>query len=161
MLVYTRDYIRKALAGTPDVLELLLSGLPLEHPLWDNRPEPDRWTLREITAHLAAWDEIFAERIELTSTLTEPEFGHVDVDEQATRLQFAISDPRHNMLVFRERRAALMEFLDSLEEDHWERLCRRHFGTMSIAEQIALILAHDNYHLQQVSQWLRIGISMR
>jgi uncharacterized damage-inducible protein DinB len=154
MLAYTRDYIRKALAGTPDVLEHLLSGLAPDDPLWDNRPEANRWTLREVTAHLAAWDEIFAERIELTRTLSEPEFGHVDVDEQATQLKFALSNPQENLRLFRERRAALIDFLDSLEDEEWERLCRRHFGTMSIAEQIALILAHDNYHLQQVAEWL-------
>jgi uncharacterized damage-inducible protein DinB len=157
MLDYTRDYLLKALSGTPEVLEQLLSGLAWHDEAWDKRHDPKRWTLRELTAHLAEWEDIFTDRIELTRSLNEPEFRQVDVDEQASRLGYAESNPQKNLRLFRERRTALVELLGSLDEGDWARQCRRHFGTMPISEQVALILAHDGYHLQQVAEWLRSG----
>lgn len=50
---FTRKYLVGALDGAPDVFESLLAGLTDAEI--DRRPDPDRFTLREMMAHLADW----------------------------------------------------------------------------------------------------------
>ena len=58
-LVFT-DYLLSALEGAPDVIAALLDGVPPDDALWDRRPDPERFSLREIVAHLADWDGVYA-----------------------------------------------------------------------------------------------------
>ena len=48
-----RIYLISALEGTPDVLNGFLAPLGPEDQRWDFRPDPERFTLREVVAHLA------------------------------------------------------------------------------------------------------------
>ena len=58
-----RKYLLSALAGTPVVADRLLLDVHADDPRWDFRPEPDRFTLREVVAHLADWEPIHLERL--------------------------------------------------------------------------------------------------
>src|SRR5437879_4197786 len=57
--VFARKYVLAGLTGSPDVLEALLKDVGPNDPAWDKRPDPERFTIREVLAHLADWEGIF------------------------------------------------------------------------------------------------------
>jgi hypothetical protein len=155
LLPVTQRYLTVALAGTPDVLEALLKDRTSDDPLWDFRPDPDRFTLREAVAHLADWEPIFLERFQRTLRETEPLLPDYDEGQIAIERDYAHSDPRANLARFRTGREALTAFLRSLEAADWERIgIREPYGPMTLGTQATQTLAHDGYHTQQVAQWL-------
>ncbi|HZP80197.1 MAG TPA: DinB family protein [Chthonomonadaceae bacterium] len=153
-----RDYLLTGLAGTPDVLDGLLKAIPSGDPLWDFRPDPARFTLREIVAHLADWEPIFLERATRTRNENQPTLPDIDEGRLAVEHGYAHSDPHESLARFRKGRVTLVALLRSLEEADWERRAvRETIGPMTLAAQMVLALGHDGYHTQQVAQWLEAG----
>ena len=60
---YIRNYLLAGLAATPDILDALLKDAADDSPLWDARPDLERFTIREALAHLADWEPIWQARI--------------------------------------------------------------------------------------------------
>ena len=58
---YARSYLFFALESAPTLLTGALAGLTEAEA--DLRPEPARFTIREVLAHLAEWDPVFSERL--------------------------------------------------------------------------------------------------
>ena len=155
LLPRPRKYVLTALAGTPIVLDGFLKAVPVHDPAWDVRPDPERFSLREVVAHLADWEPIFMERLTRTWDETNPTLPDVDEGQIAIEHDYAHSDPQASLARFREGRAALVRLLESLPEEAWERPAYREtLGSMNLEQQMIMILGHDGYHTQQVAQWL-------
>ena len=151
-----KAYLLKALAGTPDVVESLLRGLDHDSAKWDVRPEPERFTLREIIAHLADWESIWLDRAKRTRDENTPVLPNKDEVQYAIDNNYAKSDPLANIVRFRAGRAALCDCLLSLTDSDWQRIAQRELlGPMNLEEQTILILAHDGYHTSQIAQWVK------
>src|SRR5205823_12464234 len=104
-------------------------------PVWDFRPDPDRFTLREMVAHLADWEPIFMERFQRTRSETEPRLPDYDEGKIAIERDYAHSDPIANLARFRAGRASLVTFLQSLDDADWERTGDREpYGPMRSEE---------------------------
>src|SRR5436190_13009197 len=114
--VFARKYVLSGLSSTPDVLETILRGKESSDPIWDFRPDPDRFTLREMVAHLADWEPIFMERFQRTRSETEPRLPDYDEGKIAIERDYAHSDPIANLARFRAGRASLVTFLQSLDD---------------------------------------------
>ena len=148
-------YFLTALSGTPDVLESLLQKIPVESATWDFRPDPERFTLREVMAHLADWNPIFLGRLERTLAEEDPLLPDIDEGQIAIENDYAHSNPHDSLGRFREGRAELMAFLRTLEGSDWERTAQRPpLGNLTMEQLAIMILSHDGYHTQQVAQWL-------
>jgi Mycothiol maleylpyruvate isomerase N-terminal domain. len=153
---YARDYLLSALEGAPSVIDRLLADLGPGDPLWDRRPDPDRFTLREVVAHLADWDPIFTERLARTRDEDHPFLPDVDEGQVALDRNYAESDPRESQSRFRAGRAALVSLLRALPPDAWARAAEKeNVGTLTIETQVTLICAHDGHHARQVVEWLK------
>ena len=150
-----RKYLLFALAGTPDVVERLLKDLDADDPRWDIRPNPDRFTLREVVAHLADWEPIHLERI--VRMLEEEDPTLPDVDEGAVAIEndYAHSEPHGSLEWLRGGRLELVQKLETLGDAEWSRSgVRVTIGAVTIETLAAFILAHDGYHTRQIAQWL-------
>jgi len=151
-------YIAVALDHTPATLAALVSHLPADSPVWDARPEPDRFSLREIVAHLADWDAVWRERFERTRDEDHPLLLRPVPDERAQEQGYAHADPAECLTRFRERRTALTGWLRALPEDAWTRLAHLdRMGDIPLEGLAALALGHDAYHLRQAAEWLAAG----
>ena len=151
---FAMKYVLTGLEGTPDVVEALLHALPAEDTRWDARPDPERFTLREIVAHLADWEPIFSGRIERIRDEEMPFLPDVDEGNIAIQNDYAHSNPRACLARFRVGRAALLEILRVLPPSAWERLGNRDpIGVMTLENLVVLILGHDGYHTRQIAQW--------
>lgn len=153
---FAHRYVQHGIAATPVVLDALLGHLGGDAPLWDARPDPGRFTLREVVAHLADWEPIWLDRLTRTLQEDEPALPGYDEGQVAIDHDYAHSDPVANLGRFREGRARIVEFVAALKDEEWARAAQREgLGRATIDAQIVLMLGHDGYHLRQVAEWLR------
>lgn len=150
-----RKYQLISLTGAPHILETLLKGWDDNDPRWDVRLDPDRFTLREMIAHLADWEPIHAERIRKICTEDMPELPDIDEGALAVTNNYAASVPSESLRRFSEGRAALMAQLKSLSDAQWERQGNRILvGIVSVETYMTLTNAHDGYHFVQTADYL-------
>ncbi len=148
-----RNYALAALEGNARVLAFLLRDVELGSPRWDARPDPERFTLREIVAHLAEYDEVSRERFEKMIREENPSFPDWDPDQAARH--YAQRDPKHQLKLLLESRHELRAWLAGLAEHEWKCLgTRPRVGEFSVEDGVTLLLVHDGYHLEQVVSWL-------
>jgi uncharacterized damage-inducible protein DinB len=148
--VYAREYLIDALAGTPVILDSLLQRVPDE--TMDARPDPDRFTLREVAAHLADWEPIWHERITRMRKEDMPFLHNVDESELALENRYSESDIDESLKRFRTGRSRLIDLLRQIGDQEWDRRGNRErAGIMTIYQLAVLVLCHDGYHLKQVA----------
>ncbi len=150
-----REYLFDGLEATPVVLRRLLHDLKSEDPQWDTVHAANRFTLREMVAHVADWEAIFRQRIERTLNEDHPFLPSVDEGQLCLDRSYATQDSHGNLGRFSESRANLVPFLRSLPVDSWERRAEREFvGDTSLNDLIAIMLGHDAYHLRQAAEYV-------
>jgi hypothetical protein len=117
-----RRYLLHGLAATPVVIDRLLrDAAPGDY---DRRPDPERFTLREVLAHLADWEPIWLERLEKIRSEARPALPSYDEGQLAIDRDYAHADPARQRACFREGRTRLLQFLEELASDDWERTGR-------------------------------------
>lgn len=148
-------YVMLAIEGTPAVLESLLKDAAHNDPVWDFRPDLQRFTLREVVAHLADWEPIFLERIVRIRDEDKPFLPDIDEGEMAITNDYAHSDAHVSLRRFREGRAQLSAALRALPAAAWERVGHRDkIGDLTLEDMAVFVMAHDGYHTRQVAEWL-------
>ena len=153
----THTYLIHGLSGTPDVVEALLAGIPVDDPRWDNRLSPERFTLREALAHLADWEPIWKMRVGRIRVEDKPFIEDIDEGEVAITNDYAHSNPLESIKRFREGRALLVAEYQTVSDDEWERYgLYKGTDAMSIEGYLALNSGHDAYHTQQIAQSLNL-----
>jgi len=150
---YIRTYMIHGLRATPDVITTLLEGATKAD--FDRRPDADRFTIREVIAHLADWEGVWLERAGRMVREENPMLESYDEGQWAIDHHYATLDVQGQLDSFRAGRERLAAFLSDLSPEQWERAARREFGSITIAQQTAMILGHDGYHLKQICDWLR------
>ena len=157
--VFSRKYVLAGLSSTPDVLEAILRGVDSADPVWDVRPDPERFTLREIVAHLADWEGIFLARLERIRDEEDPHLPDLDEGQVAIDNDYAHSDPSESLARFRAGRQNLMAFYAACTEEQWLRPgFREKLGPIDTGDQAVLMLGHDGYHNKQAIEWLRRAV---
>jgi len=151
-----RNYLIKALGGMPDVFDHLLSGLGPDDPRWDKSPDPIRFTLREMAAHLADWEPIWAERLCRVRDETRPLLPSIDEGQLAIANDYKHQAPLESLHRFRAGRAKVVGILNDLSSPDWEKVAEREFvGPLTMQMLASFVLSHDGYHLHQVVEWLK------
>src|SRR5690349_9708199 len=113
-----RTYLLHSLEATPQLLARLVSprpGMPTPMDLlrmemdWDGRPDPDRFTMREMVAHLADWEEIWLERVNRIATEDNPTLASVDEGKVAQDRNYSKQSYGENLVRFAEGRQKLVD----------------------------------------------------
>jgi hypothetical protein len=150
-----RERLLVSLDNMSTTLSALLSSLPPGSPIWDTRPDPERFRLREIVAHLADWEEVGRGRFERTMAEDRPQIARPDVNQRAEEQGYCRTDPVKNLASFAERRTALVLWLRALPESAWGRVAHLdRIGDVSLEGLATLALGHDSYHIRQIAEWL-------
>ncbi len=146
-------YLLIDLDSAPDVLGKILDGAGPD--VYDRRPDPERFTLREVVAHLADWDTVFLGRLRQTQGEENPTLQGIDEGQVALDNDYAHADPAGSLSRYKANRAALVAFLRTLTPAEWERVGNHtELGPITLTAQASLIAFHDGYHRQQVVEWL-------
>ena len=143
-----RFYLLPALEAAPAAIAKLA---PHEgDPRWDERPDPARFTLREVVAHLADWDEIFIARMNRTLTEDNPFLASVDEGVLCAERRYESQSPSANLERFATNRAQLIELVRSFEAQDWGRPAHREFvGDVDLFRLVTIVIGHDGYHVKQ------------
>jgi hypothetical protein len=149
---YTQNYLFTALEAAPDLYDIALNGLTDEEA--DRRPDPERFTIREVMAHLAEWEEVFLLRMQRIANEDNPTLEGYDEWAWVTEHNYAATDPQEQAALFRERRARIVAFLHGRTPEAWEKSgLRPEIGVITLEALALLIPLHDLYHLKQIYEW--------
>ena len=139
-------YLLIDLDSAPAVLAQLVAGVTN----WDRRPDPDRFTLREMVAHLADWDSVFLGRLTQTRDEENATLHGLDEGQVALDNDYAHADPHECLARYAAGRKQTVAFLRGLAPEQWGRNgTHTEVGPISMEAQAVLIAVHDGYHRQQ------------
>ena len=152
-----RNYLFSALEAAPALFDHLLRGLTEEEA--DRRPDPDRFTIREVMAHLADWEPVFLERLTRMRTEDHPTLPGYDEGQWAVDHGYAQTNWREQAGLFAARRRDLAAFLRICASQEWGRTADRpEIGVLTVEALALLIPLHDTYHLSQIAQWRGLAL---
>lgn len=157
------EYIKTMLAllGTMDPFEVqgqvatrlrqATAGLTPEEV---GRPEaPDKWSLRQLIAHLADAEIVTGYRYRMILAQDNPVITGYDADLWAERLRYADSDVGEDLKRFEVLRQANLRLLRALSGAEWERIGQHETrGSESVARLFRLVAAHDLVHMRQAER---------
>jgi hypothetical protein len=116
----------------------------------DARPQPGKWTVREIVHHLADSEMTAAVRLRLLLAEDRPEIKGYDQDEFARRLYY---DRPHepSLELFRLARASTAAILDRLTPAEWVREgTHSDAGPFGVETWLRVYAAHAHKHALQI-----------
>lgn len=146
-------YLLPTIEFGPRVLRRLLDQLPAD--ALDRSLYPDRFTPREVIAHLADWEPIMRERIRTALTQPGATIPGYDEGQMAIDHGYAQADPVEQAELFIRERRITAELLRSLQPGDWEkRAFHTERGEQSVEDLANCLLGHDLYHIEQLSEHL-------
>lgn len=153
MSPFIREYVLKAVETNAVVLSRLLGEIDENSQRWDSKPDPERFSLREIVAHLVDYDEVTRDRFERIIRDGHPELENWDENEAAKH--YDARNPKHQLENLLISRTELKAWLEGLSDKEWQMTgTRPKVGEFSVEEGVILFLGHDAYHIEQVTAWL-------
>jgi hypothetical protein len=122
---------------------------------WDRPIDPDRFTPREIIAHLADWEPIMLGRMQAAVKTSGAVLEAYDEVKMAEDHGYRSSDPFEQLDLWKHRRAVTAEWVRSLPKEDWEKeALHPERGSQSAEDLANLIICHDLYHIEQLSAYL-------
>ena len=142
------------LEKTPKVLKTLLAGTDEETLIW--KPAPDRWSISEVLAHLAAIETLYGQRVQSMATEDSPFLEKYDPGRASAEGHYAQGDAEAHLAVFTEARQGTLAFLSMLPPTAGERTGRHaELGTVTLSEVLHELASHDLGHLRQIAELYR------
>ncbi len=119
---------------------------------WNTRPADTEWCLTEILCHLRDVDsEINLVRINTVLKETQPFIAGIESDHWSVDRDYLHQNGRSALSDFLSSRQMLIELLESVSSEDWERVIRHSiFGPTSLKELVGFIVSHDNNHIKQI-----------
>lgn len=143
----------RTLGFAPKVIERLLRVFP--HDRLDDRVEEDRFTAREVVAHLADYEKTVLDRIQVADHSPGREVPWYDPDTSCSEHKFGEKEVFHEAEVFESRRGMTIDFLKGLSPEDLQKTFKRPDGTSTtILEYVDGLVRHDFEHVEQLSAYL-------
>lgn len=145
-----RSYIIHGLRATPEILRKLLELIPLDQI--DMPTHPDRFSPREVVAHLADWEAILRDE-RMARAVREPGCVIAPYDESIRAIEqgYSTSDISIQLARFAAERARTVAFIESLTEEQRQiEFMHPERGPTTVGEHAAGMLGHDVYHIEQL-----------
>jgi len=142
------------LGKTPQLLETLLGDLPGELLRW--KPQPDRWSISEVLAHLAALEQVYAERVRRIMAEDSPPLAKYDLDGAKAGQEYARGSADENLGHFTRTRRSSLALLAGLPPSAGVRTAiHSELGAITLAHLLNEWANHDLGHLRQISELYR------
>ena len=146
-------YLLKSIGTGPIVVRRLVNLIPPDKI--DTALGPDRFTVREVVAHLADWEQLFRHRID--RALTRPHTSVVVYDEgqRAIDMKYGRANIDEQLNVFASQRQKTKILLHSLTDDELQRaFIHPALGPVTVEDQANMLIGHDMYHIEQLTAYL-------
>ena len=138
--------VQRATAGK---LKKLIHGLNPKQLKW--KPEPGKWSIAEILAHLADAEIVGSWRMRLTIGASGTTIQPFDQDVWASVFQYGKRDAKQSLEVFHILRENNLAMLKALPQESWQNYgMHQERGKETIAHLVRMFAGHDTNHLRQI-----------
>jgi uncharacterized damage-inducible protein DinB len=149
-MAFANPYIRRALRFNPVIIERLMKKLPPS--ALDDRPDPERFTVREVLCHLAEWEPFFLERLKGAVTVDNFQITAYDEGQLALDHDYAHQDPDAALGRYLAGREAYSSYVETLAPEALDRHAYHpEQGVLTAGDLISMVVGHDVYHIEQIS----------
>jgi len=134
-------------------LKKLTSGLTAKQLRW--QPEPGKWSIAEIVAHLADVEIVASWRMRSIIGSDGITIQPFDQDVWASVFAYSKRDPKQSVELFRVLRENNLAMLRALPPEAWERHgMHLERGKETIAHLARMFAGHDRNHMSQIERIL-------
>lgn len=149
----------RVLGATCGRLERLLGGVPAG--VLSRRPAPDKWSIREIVAHLADAELAIGWRFRNMIATPGVRLQWWDEHLWSQACGYARIPVPQSLQLFKSLRESNLHLLRSTPRASWHTCFGVHDkrGRQTVEEFVAMEAAHDLNHLRQVKALLELGIA--
>ena len=145
---------------TPKKLQTLIK--PLSKKQVTQRPEPGKWSIAEILAHLADAELVGGWRMRLILGNNGVSIQPFDQDVWAKTFAYSLRDPAASLETFRVLRENNLAMLKALPKNLWDNYgMHQERGKETIAHIVRMFAGHDLNHLAQVEKITKANRSKR
>lgn len=146
-----------SLSFAPKIVERLLRVFPTDR--LDERIMADRFTAREVIAHLADYEQVVLDRVRAANLASGRDVPGYDPDSAATAHHYADKEVFHEAEVYESRRDMTTEYLEGLSDSDWDKTFRIDGVETSIKDYMFKIVVHDLEHIHQLSLYLATEVA--
>jgi hypothetical protein len=133
----------------PELVAAMLTGVAGSEQ--DFQPEPGKWSIRQIVAHLSDSEMSAALRFRKLIAEDSPALDVFDQDAWATKLDYATRKPSHSLDMFRRVRAENYELLKSIPDAAFERTgTHPKRGVTTLLFWVEIYARHAEKHAEQM-----------
>ena len=133
----------------PELLAVMLTGVYGDEI--DYATAPGKWSIRQLTAHLADTELVAAQRFRSVIAEDQPKLIAFDQEAWARNLDYARRLPKQSLETFRRLRAENYELLKALPESAFERTGMHSVrGTVSLGQMLTTFADHVENHARQM-----------
>jgi uncharacterized damage-inducible protein DinB len=135
----------------PRKFAVLIKGLSKKR--LTRRPEPGKWSIAEILAHMADAELVIGYRLRLILASNGTPIQAFDQDAWAETFNYGASDPKTSLETFRTLRESNLRLLSSVSSRLWKNYGEhQERGRETVEHIVRLIAGHDLNHIQQVEK---------
>jgi DinB superfamily len=139
----------KVQRSTAAKLEKLIRGLTPQQVR--RQPEPGKWSIAEILAHLADAEIVVSWRMRSVIGANRITIQPFDQDVWTSVFQYAKRDPQQSLAVFRVLRQNNLAMLKRLPRETWDHYgMHLERGKETVSHMARMLAGHDTNHLRQV-----------
>lgn len=139
------------LSGTTDRLRLLVQSTPPDR--WARRPAEDRWSAREVLAHLADVEIVTGWRMRSVLAHDGVPIQAFDQNAWAGAFKYAETDVQESLATFTAARASLLSLLRRVDPERLEHHgMHAERGKETVPHLLRLYAGHDLNHLSQIER---------
>jgi hypothetical protein len=121
------------------------------------RPAPDKWSVKEVVAHLADGEVVLGARIRFVAAMENPPLPGYDQDLFVQRLGIERVKTKALLEAFASMRALNVSLLERLPKEALARTgLHAERGPESIATMIGMYAGHDLLHEEQIARVLTV-----
>jgi len=141
----------QVLDGLVKEIETRIEGLTLSQV--KREETPGKWSILQVTKHLADSELVWAYRLRLVLAQDRPELTGYDQDLWASRLHYEETDLKDALELLRVVRRANLKLLRSLTTAELQKAgVHKERGEETVAHMIRLYAGHDLVHLRQITR---------
>jgi hypothetical protein len=140
--------------ATAKKIERLIKGVSKKKLM--TRPEPGKWSVAEILAHLADTELVAGFRLRLILGENGVTIQAFDQDIWAEKLEYRKRDPKKSLAAFRSFREHNLTTIKSIPKPMWENYgMHAERGKESVTRIVHMFAGHDLNHLGQIERILK------
>ncbi len=133
----------------PELLAVVLTGVHGDEI--DFTTAPGKWSIRQLTAHLADTELVAANRMRQVIAEDNPPLMAFNQEAWARNLDYARRLPKQSLETFRRLRAENYELLNALPEAAFERAgVHSQRGPLTLRQMLNIFADHTESHARQM-----------